>query len=60
MPCALSTSEAKKELQRAHELLCGDNSVSLYRRLQRKGYYGLEIPEEATDLHPPARDARSL
>lgn len=32
---ALSTVEAKEELELIHELSCGDNDVSLYRHLQR-------------------------
>lgn len=36
---AISEEEAREELERIHSSTCADNDVSLYRRLQRQGYY---------------------
>lgn len=36
---AISKEQAKVELDHMHDLCYGDNDISLYRRLQRKGYY---------------------
>lgn len=36
---AISKEQAKAKLEHVHELCCGENEISLYRRLQRKGYY---------------------
>lgn len=43
-------TEANEELQRVHELLCGINDVSLYRRLHRQGYYWPEMGKEVAEL----------
>lgn len=42
---ALSKAESKEELQRVRDLLFGDNDISLYRHLQRHGYYSLKCPK---------------
>ena len=40
LPRCISTEEAKKNLLEVHEKTCGDGgTVSLYRRLQRLGYF---------------------
>ncbi|KAK9911758.1 hypothetical protein M0R45_035649 [Rubus argutus] len=44
-------SEAQKRLQEMHELTCGlDQVVSLYRHLQRKGYYWPEMKKQSAQL----------
>lgn len=49
----------KKELQRVHELSPRDNYVSLYRRLQRRGYYWPEMAKGVVMLQQLARNARN-
>ena len=44
----LSPDESTKRLKEVHEKSCGPNgSVGLYRRLQRLGYYWLEMGKQA-------------
>lgn len=33
---AISKAEAKEELKRVHNLYCGDNNITIYRRLQKR------------------------
>lgn len=51
----LSITEVKEELQRVHELSCGDNDVSIYRCLKRQGYYWPRTAKEATELQSACR-----
>lgn len=60
MARALAMAEAKEELQHVLKLSCGDNDVSLYRRLQRQGYYWPERDKEALSYNLPTRNAKSL
>jgi hypothetical protein len=47
----ISMQEAKKKLLEVHEKTCGDGgAVSLYRRLQRLGYFWPNMSAEAADL----------
>lgn len=41
--------EAKIKLQLVHEKSCGTGDVSLYRRLQRQGYYWPAMSKDATE-----------
>lgn len=50
MAQALSTAQAKVELQRAHDICCGDNDISIYKTLHRQGYYWLEMAKEVIEL----------
>lgn len=43
-------AEAKNELQRIHNLSCGDNDIRLYRLLKIQGYCWPEIAKEAVDI----------
>lgn len=47
---AISNAEAKEELKRFNELSCDDNEISLYKRLQRQGYYWTEMAKEAANI----------
>ena len=46
----LDKEEAKLRLNQIHEKSCGDGDVSLYRRVQRQGYYRPEMEREAGEL----------
>ena len=47
----ISTEEAKEKLLEVHEKTCGDGgTISLYRRLQRLGYFWPSMNVEAADL----------
>ncbi|BFG24893.1 hypothetical protein CerSpe_111670 [Prunus speciosa] len=46
----IGEEEARGRLQEIHDASCGlDQVVSLYRRLQRKGYYWLDMKKHATE-----------
>lgn len=47
---AISKTEAKTKLERVQDLCCGDNDISLYRRLQRRGYYWPNMKQHTADL----------
>lgn len=46
----ISKEQGKAEMDHVHNLCCGDNDISLYRRLQRKGYYWPNMKQDAADL----------
>lgn len=46
----ISKAEAKEELQCVYGLSCGDNYISLCRRLRRQCYYSLEVAKEAANI----------
>ncbi|CAL8151429.1 unnamed protein product [Prunus armeniaca] len=44
-------AEARRRLQEVHDATCGlEPVISLYRRLQRKGYYWPEMKKQAAEL----------
>lgn len=47
---AISKAEAKTELEHVYDLCCRDNDISLYRRLQKRGYYWPNMEQDAADL----------
>lgn len=44
---AISEEEGKVELERIHESTCADNDISLYRRIQRQGYFWPSMAKDA-------------
>lgn len=46
---AISKNGAKEELERIHNLSCGDNNISLYRLLRRQGYYSPNMGKDAAN-----------
>ncbi|GMP96894.1 hypothetical protein CsSME_00045332 [Camellia sinensis var. sinensis] len=42
--------EASFRLQQIHEKSCGDGDISLYRRIQRQGYYWPEMEKDSNQL----------
>ncbi|XP_028062982.1 uncharacterized protein LOC114266295 [Camellia sinensis] len=42
--------EASFRLQQIHEKFCGDGDISLYRRIQRQGYYWPEMEKDSNQL----------
>ena len=51
MAQCISMQEARKKLLEVHEKTCGDEgAISLYRRLQRLGYFWPNMSAEAADV----------
>jgi hypothetical protein len=47
----IGIEEAKEKLPEVHEKTCGDGgTISLYHRLQRLGYFWLNMRAEATEV----------
>lgn len=47
---AISKEQANDELDHVYDLRCGDKDISLYRHLQRKGYYRPSMKQDAAEL----------
>ncbi|KAF7130878.1 hypothetical protein RHSIM_Rhsim10G0096500 [Rhododendron simsii] len=58
----IGEEEAKVKIQEVHERYCGTGDVSLYRRLQRQGYYWPTMATDAAELQnkcPKCRETPS-
>ncbi|KAF7142245.1 hypothetical protein RHSIM_Rhsim05G0166400 [Rhododendron simsii] len=58
----IGEEEAKVKIQEVHERSCGTRDVSLYRRLQRQGYYWPNMATDAAELQnkcPKCRETPS-